>query len=242
MRTHTIKALAVLLLTAGLSPAAEPSSLDKKALPDSAWTDLADSDNVRVTRAIVALAAAGPKEAVAFLGERLKPVKVDETRVQQLLADLDSPQFAKRQQAVLELEYLGKFVKPQLDKALTAGPSAELRQRIETLLNKLPKDEKKQPANPQGNGVSVSASNGAVSISGKISKLIVNGEEVALVPPPATVGPSLLWVRAVRAAAVLEELGTPEAKKLLEKLADGEAEALPTKEAKAALERLGSRK
>ena len=45
----------------------------------------------------------------------------------------------------------------------------------------------------------------------------------------------------VRALEVLEGLGTPEAKKLLEELAKGAADAALTQEAKAALERMGKR-
>jgi RNA polymerase sigma factor (sigma-70 family) len=223
--------------------AADVSPGEKKLLPESIWTDLADGDTGRVTRAIVALTAAGSTDACVYLAERLQPVKVDEARVQQIIADLDSPAFGKRQQAAAELEYLGKFVKPQLDKALTRGPSAELRKRIEQLLNKLPHDEKKQPAKPMGfGGASVSSMNGQVTITGQVNKLIVNGTEVDLTPKAAAVGPSPLWIRAVRAVAVLEQMGTPEAKHLLEKVAQGEAEALPTKEAKAALERLTAKR
>jgi len=50
-------------------------------------------------------------------------------------------------------------------------------------------------------------------------------------PPPA-------WLRAGRAVAILENIATPEARQLLESVAGGEPDALPTKEAKAALDRL----
>jgi hypothetical protein len=48
----------------------------------------------------------------------------------------------------------------------------------------------------------------------------------------------MAWVRAARAALVLEQIGTPQAKKVLERLAGGEAEAPPTKAAREALDRL----
>ena len=53
--------------------------------------------------------------------------------------------------------------------------------------------------------------------------------------------PTPTWVRAKRAVAVLEHLGTPEARDLLKAISGGDEEALPTKEAKAALERMGKK-
>jgi hypothetical protein len=54
-------------------------------------------------------------------------------------------------------------------------------------------------------------------------------------------GPSMYWVRAVRAIALLEHIGTQEAKQLLESLASGEPDALPTEQARAAFDRLKKR-
>ena len=48
-------------------------------------------------------------------------------------------------------------------------------------------------------------------------------------------------LRMVRAVEVLEDIGTPEARAVLEHLAAGVAEARRTREAKAALARLASR-
>jgi RNA polymerase sigma factor (sigma-70 family) len=72
-------------------------------------------------------------------------------------------------------------------------------------------------------------------------------EELTLVQQekgkPITVpeAPSVWWVRAVRAIAILESIGSPEARQLLEHLGSGDADALPTREAKGALDRLGKR-
>jgi RNA polymerase sigma factor (sigma-70 family) len=54
-------------------------------------------------------------------------------------------------------------------------------------------------------------------------------------------GPSSAWLRSARAVAVLETIGGDDARKLLEGLAKGQADALPTRAAKAALDRLGGK-
>ncbi len=53
-----------------------------------------------------------------------------------------------------------------------------------------------------------------------------------------TWNPKRAWTRAARGVAILEQLGTPEAVKVLGQLAEGHADAFPTKAAKQSLERL----
>jgi hypothetical protein len=73
----------------------------------------------------------------------------------------------------------------------------------------------------------------SLSTQDKNAADLKEGNEIVnnTLPPPA-------WLRAARAVAVLENIATPEARQLLESLAAGERDALPTREAKAALERL----
>src|SRR5262249_49342398 len=147
-------------------------------------------------------------------------------------------QFAVRQKATEELEYLGKYIKDDLEKALAGATGIEMKQRIQQLLDKLPKkaEDPKEAAQKQpGANVRVIAVNGQ-------QRIFINGVEVGA-PAKSTVpvGPSMYWVRAVRTIALLEHLGTPEAKQLLDNLASGEADALPTEQAKAALGRLNKR-
>jgi RNA polymerase sigma factor (sigma-70 family) len=54
-------------------------------------------------------------------------------------------------------------------------------------------------------------------------------------------GPSPAWVRSARAVAVLEAVGGDDARKLLEATAKGQADALPTRAAQAALDRLNGK-
>jgi hypothetical protein len=227
--TKTLGAACVALLLVPPAPAQEVRF-------NALWADLASADEGKAVRATLGLAAMS-KEAVPFLKQRLQPVKVDAARVGKLVKQLDSEEFDQREAAGKDLEYLGKYVKPLLEKhAADADISAEAKRAIRDVISKIPPDETAPPPAPKIMGRSVSIrtqGNGEIQI-------IIDGKPLDLTayapkPPP---GPNMNWVRAVRAVAVLEHLGTPEARQLLEAVADGEADAAPTKAAKEALGRM----
>jgi RNA polymerase sigma factor (sigma-70 family) len=118
---------------------ANPAAQLTRPMQDALWDDLA-GDVAKAYRAVQALAAA-PKQAVAFLRERLKPVQpltaTDRERFAGLLADLDSGAFAIREKAAAELEQRGDTVEPLLRQALAGKPSLEVRRRLEKLLANL---------------------------------------------------------------------------------------------------------
>jgi hypothetical protein len=219
---------------AAQEPAKKPDEKTAARL-EKLWADLASADEARAVRATLGLAA-NPKESLPFLADRLRPVKVDAASVAKLIKQLDSDDFDTREAAGRELEYLGKFAKAVLEKHLTEDTSPEAKRAIRVLIEKMPGDEKAAPPpSPKirGRSVSIQSGNGEIQI-------IIDGKPLDLsayaprLPPPPPTG----WARAVRAAAVLEHLGTPDARQLLEKLAGGEADAPPTKAAKEALERM----
>jgi HEAT repeat protein len=74
---------------------------------------------------------------VSFLNEHLKPVAIDLERIQRLIADLDSEQFAVRRRAGIELEKVGEPAVPALRKTLEGEPSTEVRRRVGELLSKI---------------------------------------------------------------------------------------------------------
>src|SRR5262249_44103705 len=132
MPTINLRAAAgVLLALCAVSTcrAADPPRLD------ALWADLASPDEAKATRAALALAAA--KDAVPFLKDHLKPVKADAKRVAQLIEQLDSDDFPKREEAAAELDYHGKFIKADLEKALAAKPSAEVKKRVQGMLDRI---------------------------------------------------------------------------------------------------------
>jgi WD40 repeat protein len=103
---------------------------------ESAWNDLAKREAAEAFKTEGSLLAA-PAEAVKFFAEKVKPVAaLNPKRIQPLLADLDSDQFAAREQASAELEKMGEPVAPALRKALECEPSTEARRRIEQVLQK----------------------------------------------------------------------------------------------------------
>jgi hypothetical protein len=180
---------AVALLRRGRTAPARLSGDELAAL----WQDLAGADAAKAYRAIGRLATA-PAEAVPWLRDHLRPVPavaVDAKRLDRLLAELDSDDFAVRGRATREIEAFGELAQPALERVLAGTPSAEVRARVEELA------ERCAPAR----------------------------------------SPERL--RGLRAIEVLEQVGTAEARAVLVALAKGAPEARLTREAKAALERLG---
>jgi RNA polymerase sigma factor (sigma-70 family) len=110
-----------------------PAELSAKDL-EALWADLAGNDAPRAHQAIHRLALT-PSQVEAFLKTRLPPATPAEPgRLKQLVADLESPQFAVRQKATAELEKLGELAITALRRALAGKPSLEVQQRVQTLL------------------------------------------------------------------------------------------------------------
>ncbi len=101
------------------------------------WTDLASGDGATAGRAILALRERNA-EGVAFLKERLRPIgPIDNKRLQKLVADLESEQFATRSQATNELLKLGNVAVAALKQAAQKKMTLEGQRRVEKLLETL---------------------------------------------------------------------------------------------------------
>ena len=141
-RILTAISLPALLLFAAMAQSAAPAVKDQPDVKQSAarlstlWNDLASTEDAKASRALLALAAT-PKDAVALLSQRLKPVKVDAARLKKLVEQLDDEEFDVRESASYELKYLDRFARPHLTKALEGKPSAEVKKRIVALLKRL---------------------------------------------------------------------------------------------------------
>lgn len=104
--------------------------------PAELWKDLSGTDPMTADRAFWALAGL-PDEAVKLLSKNVEPKgEVDAERVAKLIPKLGDPEFTVREAAETELTKIGIGSKPQLKKALTASDSAEMRERLNRLLDR----------------------------------------------------------------------------------------------------------
>jgi RNA polymerase sigma factor (sigma-70 family) len=111
-------------------------SLSPRELEDL-WVDLGAAEASRAHRAVWALVAS-PEQAVRLFRDRLLPVAAaDPERVAQLLSELDSEDFARRDKATKELRRMGEAILPALRRALAGRPPPELRRRAEQLVDDL---------------------------------------------------------------------------------------------------------
>ena len=105
----------------------------------SRWEDLGDADGVKAYAAMWKLATS--PGSTKWLKEQLRPVlALDRKRFAQLVGDLDDDNFKVRVKATEELETLGDGIVPLLRKVLRERISAEVRWRVEYLLEQLGKE------------------------------------------------------------------------------------------------------
>ena len=182
-------------LTRDETPLPKDCKLTEKEMAGR-WDDRAGDGAAKVYPSVRMLRA-DPARAVPFLQERLKQRAEGEyeKKIKQMISDLDSDEFNVRQRASKELEKIGNAAAAPLREALTGSPDAEVKLRVERLLQLV-------------------------------------GEELPLTGEQR---------RDVRAVRLLEQAGTPEARKLLESLTKESPGWWATREARAALERLGQR-
>jgi WD40 repeat protein len=114
----------------------QPLDISSQALKEL-WADMAAEDASKAHEAIWIMVA-GANQAVPFLKEHLRPAEpIDPHRLARWIADLDDRNFEVREKANLELKKQVELAEPALRKALTNSPTAEVRRRIESLLEKL---------------------------------------------------------------------------------------------------------
>jgi WD domain, G-beta repeat len=104
-----------------------------------AWNALAGGDALEAYRAVWAVAA-DPKGA-ELLRTRIdaaKPAPAEQMR--QWLADLGADKYPVREEAMRELQALGRLVEPELRAARAVVKSEEVRARVDAILAKIPQE------------------------------------------------------------------------------------------------------
>jgi hypothetical protein len=125
-------------------PKLAPLRLDARRTA-ALWDQLADADAARAFEAVVTLGRA-PEQTVPLLETHLKPLlEIDERRIEMLVADLRSNEFAVRQKATADLERLGEQARPALEKALAGKPPLDTAKRLRQLLDQLVIDRPPSP-------------------------------------------------------------------------------------------------
>jgi RNA polymerase sigma factor (sigma-70 family) len=112
-----------------------PPRPQPRAALGTAWDDLGRAEGKPAFAAQGRLLAS-PAETIALFAEKIKAAEAaDPKRVARLIADLDSPVFATRQQATSDLKEIGSQAAPALREAVKKAGSLEIRRRLEQLLD-----------------------------------------------------------------------------------------------------------
>jgi hypothetical protein len=205
-----------------------------------AWTDLLSADEQVAGRALLVFATHS-SDAVPFLKEKLKPLKLTKERAAKLITDLASVDEKVATAAFAEMRYF--------DPRLAVGSVNDLRatlldnpdsaRRLGSLLCDMEMDA--MSANqfhwysPDNKVLRFNCGEKISNIDTSITVDNIGSETIMSLGKSSR---KATWTRAIRAIVVLEHNGSAEALKFLEELAGGHADAAPTKAAKVACDRL----
>jgi hypothetical protein len=219
------------LLVAALSQASdEPkqTGASRTGLEDL-WSDLY-ADEPTAANAVLKLYKSADA-AVPFLKQKLQPLKLDADQCRQLLKELGSEDEKLWKAAWEKLDYLDPRLAIDLQTLMDEVTTVPARTRLVELCSQRKADSlagKDVILRPAGEGFNFFDGRGSWWAEHQIERIGTyswNGK--------------MAWTRAARAVAILEQIGTPDAVKVLQQLADGHPDARPTKAAKESLARLG---
>jgi hypothetical protein len=119
-------------------PSRPPAQSQTREELELLWADLA-GETPKARRAVWSLVGAGA-ESVIFLRGRLRPAtEADAEPIRKSIADMDSDKFAVRQQAAQRLTQMGEPAVQLIREALVNRPSAEAKQQLERILDRIDK-------------------------------------------------------------------------------------------------------
>jgi hypothetical protein len=215
--------------TASLPPNSKPTSkIDLNEL----WLDL-EKEELDASRALLKLYDR-PKDTVAFLEKKMKPLNIDEEQVKALIDWLGSDKEEIWKPAFEQLEYFDPRLAIDLETLMATVKEPTSRHRMVEVMsgreaNQL--EDKEIELRGVGDGFNFFAKPnfGSWWAEHKIVRINSFGRN----------NTKKKWTRAVRAIVLLEHIGTPEAIAILKDMATGHADAQPTNVAKEALKRIG---
>jgi hypothetical protein len=213
-------------------PTREPK--DGPGLFEAWWQDL-EKGETEATRALLNMADRR-EQTVAFLKDRMKPLKITPAEVRALLLKLSNENEKVWKPAFEELEYFDPRLAIDLETLMDRYQEAPGRQRMVEVLSGRESGslvERKEiilRRVGRGDGFNFFAPNfGSWWAEHKVERINSLGR----------LNIKKKWTRAVRAIVLLEHIATPGAVAILRDMATGHPDAQPTKVAKDALGRLG---
>lgn len=232
MRTSILFLTCVSVGLFALPLSAAPVPADKEAKRkelDGLWAELYKAEPA-ATHAVLKLFKQ-PDHAVPFLKAKLQPLKLDADRCRQLIKELGSDDEMTWKAAREELDYLDPRLAVDLQTLMTDVTEKPARTRLVELLSDHHADSlagREVKLEALGNdGFNFTSNIGVWWAEHKVERIGGFWGD-----------PKRAWRRAGRGVAILEQIGTPEAVKVLEQVAAGHPDASPTKAAKESLARL----
>jgi hypothetical protein len=225
---------AAVLIALSSSFGAEPATTDLKRMEDW-WVELEKGDTA-ATRALLKLSAR-PKETVAFLKIKLKPLTISSAQVKALLLKLGNANESVWKPAFEEIEYFDPRLAIDLKTLMDRYTETPARQRMVEVLSGREagslKDKNIQLRKFGGpDDFNFFAENeGSWWAEVRVDR--ISSLHWGTVKKK--------WTRAVRAIVLLEHIGTPDAAAILKNMATGHPDAYPTKVAKDSLKAIAAR-
>ena len=220
--------LAALILVVSSSSGADPATVDEKTM-EAWWADLEKGDTA-ATRALLNLSDR-PRDTVAFLKRRMKPLTISSGQVKALLLKLGNANEKVWKPAFEELEYFDPRLAIDLQTLMDRYTESPTRQRMVEVLSG------RESESLKGKDVQLRKFGGPDDFNFFANNVGSWWAEnrVERISSDSWRNTKKKWTRAVRAIVLLEHVGSPEAAAILKDLATGHPDAYPTKVAKEAL-------
>jgi hypothetical protein len=210
------------------APSPKPTSEQQRKGLESMWADLLSTDEYVASRAALRFAAFGGA-AVTFTAEHLRSLRLSKQLLDELLRDLGRGDAKRVENAYRTFAYLDPRLAMTKQELCDALLNPDLNRVLAAVLCDLPID-----AFAEGEWHWYSPDNQVFCFTcGKI----INRLAAITVANIGKRDRKATWVRATRAVAVLEFLDTPQSRAVLDDLATGHPDAVPTKAAKLARDR-----